>query len=124
VTTFAMPRPHPVMEVLLALTASRDARVELTADTLSVRLGLTWHAEIPRSSIRSAHPDPTRTVSVGAHGWGGRWLVNTTGSHLVGVILDPPARGRCLGVPISVRELRVSLADPDAFLAELDLPAV
>lgn len=118
-TTFPMAAPHPVMNVLLALTLSRNATVELTANTVAVRLGLTWQAEIPRASIRSAGPDPTRTISIGAHGWRGRWLVNTSTANLVVLTMDPPARGRCLGVPISVTELRVSLADPDAFLAEL-----
>jgi hypothetical protein len=119
VTIFAMPHPNPVMNVILAVGASSNPTVELTADTLTVRLGLSWRAEIPRSSIRTAAHDPVKKISIGAHGWGGRWLVNTTGTNLVVLTIDPPAGGRCLGVPISVKELRVSLADPDAFLAEL-----
>jgi len=122
-TTFAMPQPNPVINVILAVAASRHPTVELTADTLTVRLGLSWQAEIPRSSIRTAAHDPVTRVSIGAHGWGGRWLVNTTGTNLVVLTIDPPAKGRCLGVPITLKELRISLADPDAFLAELGVPA-
>ncbi|WP_051247378.1 hypothetical protein [Nocardioides halotolerans] len=90
-TTFAMPDPHPAIGALLAVTASRNATVELTADTLTVRLGLTWHAEIPRASITSAAPDPTRRISIGAHGWRGDWLVNTSTRGLVVLTIDPPA---------------------------------
>ena len=117
-----MPEPHPVINVILTVSASRNATVELSADTLTVRLGLTWHAEIPRSAIRTASPDPTRTISIGAHGWRGDWLVNTSTQGLVVLTIDPPAKARCVGVPISLKKLHLSLADPDAFLAELGAP--
>lgn len=117
-----MPDPNPVMNLLLTVSASRNATVDLTKDTLTVRLGLSWRAEIPRSSIRTAAHDPAKRISIGAHGWGGRWLVNTTGTNLVVLTIDPAAKARCLGVPISVKELRISLTDPDAFLAELGAP--
>jgi hypothetical protein len=122
VTTFAMPEPNPVMNVLLKLTLSRNATVELTADTLTVKLGVTWGAEIPRSSITAAGYDPLRTISIGAHGWRGDWLVNTSTTGLVVLTIDPEARGRCLGYPIRLRRLHLSLADPDAFLADLRVP--
>ena len=122
-TTFAMPRPHPVINVLLAVAASHRATVELTADTLTVRLGLSWRAEIPRGSIRTAAHDPLKTISVGAHGWRGEWLVNTSTTGLVVLTIDPEARGRCLGYPVRLRTLHLSLADPDAFLAELSVAA-
>jgi hypothetical protein len=117
-----MPEPNPVMNVLLKLTGSRNATVELSADTLEVRLGVTWSAEIPRGSITAAGYDPLRTINIGAHGWRGDWLVNTSTTGLVVLTIDPEARGRCLGYPISLRKLHLSLADPDAFLAELRVP--
>jgi hypothetical protein len=123
VTTFAMPEPNPVINVLLAVTASRKATVELTADALTVRLGLTWSATVPRADIRTAGHDPLRTISIGAHGWRGDWLVNTSTKGLVVLTIDPAGKGRCLGYPIKVRKLHLSLADPDVFLAELGAPA-
>jgi hypothetical protein len=120
-TRFEMPQPSPLMHILLTVTASRDAYVELGPDTLRVQLGITWRAEIPRASIVSAGHDATRTISIGAHGWGGDWLINTSTRGLVVLALDPPARARCLGMPHSLRKLHLSLADPDAFLAELAL---
>ncbi|HMM95212.1 hypothetical protein [Phycicoccus sp.] len=121
-STFAMRDPHPVMGAVLALAASRRATVELTDETLEVRLGLTWHARIPRASIRAAGHDPLRTISIGAHGWRGDWLVNTSRHGLVVLDLEPPAPGRCLGWPLRVHRLHLSLADPDAFLAALTVP--
>ena len=118
-----MPEPNPVINLLLAVTASRKATVELTADTLSVRLGLTWSATVPRADIRTAGHDPLRTISIGAHGWRGDWLVNTSTRGLVVLTIDPAGMARCLGYPIKVRKLHLSLADPDAFLAELGVPA-
>jgi hypothetical protein len=122
VTTFAMTEPHPVMNLLLTVTASRKAVVELTADSLTVKLGLTWSATIPRADIRSAGHDPVRTISIGAHGWRGDWLVNTSTQGLVVLTIEPEGKGRCLGYPIRLRKLHLSLADPDAFLAELGVP--
>jgi hypothetical protein len=119
VTTYAMPEPHPVLRPLLALTGFGGAAAELTDDTLRVRLGRTWSAVVSRRSITSAAPDPRRTISVGAHGWRGDWLVNTSPRGLVVLHLDPPAAARCLGVPLRVHTLRLSLADPDAFLSDL-----
>jgi hypothetical protein len=123
VTTFAMPQPNAVMQVLLTVAASSNATVELTTDTLTVRLGLSWRAEIARSSIKAAARDPLKTISIGAHGWRGEWLVNTSTKGLVVLTIDPEGRGRCLGYPIRLRKLHLSLADPDAFLAELGVAA-
>lgn len=114
-----MPDPHPVIGVVLAVAASRKGSVDVTADMVTVRLGLTWKAVIPRSSITSAAPDPMRTISIGAHGWRGEWLVNTSTKGLVRLMIDPPAKAHCLGVPIKLKALVVSLADPAAFLSEL-----
>ena len=118
-----MPQPNPAMRVLLTVAASSNGSVELTAETLTVRLGLSWRAEIPRSAIKTAARDPLRTISIGAHGWRGEWLVNTSTKGLVVLTIDPEGRGRCLGYPIKLRRLHLSLADPDAFLAELGAAA-
>jgi hypothetical protein len=118
-TTYSMPEPHPVLRPLLALTGFGGAAVELTDDTLTVDLGPAWRATIPRARVTSAERDPRHTISIGAHGWRGDWLVNTSPRGLVVLHLDPPADARCLGVPLRVRTLRLSLAEPDAFLSEL-----
>ncbi len=58
-------------------------------------------------------------ASRGAHGWRGRWLVNGAGDGLVVIDISPPARARVTGVPVRLRELTVSVEDPDALAAEL-----
>ena len=113
-----MPRPNPAIGALLAAIGARP-RVEVTEATLEVDLGWTFGVTVPRSSVVAVRDEPGRRVSIGAHGWRGRWLVNTTGSSLVTVRVDPPARGRCLGVPVTVRELTLSIADRAAFRADL-----
>ncbi|MCB0895363.1 MAG: hypothetical protein H6529_09250 [Nocardioides sp.] len=117
-TTHAMPRPNPAIGVLLSATGVRP-RVEVDAESLVVDLGWSFSVTVPRTAIWSVADEPGRRVSIGAHGWRGRWLVNTTGGSLVTVRLDPPARGRCLGLPVTVRELTLSIADRDAFRADL-----
>jgi len=56
----------------------------------------------------------------GAHGWRGRWLVNGSANGLVQVTIDPPQHGRCLVFAIRVRQLTLSLDDPDGFVAVLN----
>jgi hypothetical protein len=36
--------------------------------------------------------------------------------------IDPRARGRCAFIPVKIRELTLSLEDPDAFIAALQSP--
>ena len=81
-------------------------------------MGWAFSAELPRSSIRSARRAGT-AISIGVHGWRGRWLVNGAAGPLVAVTIDPPAPARVLGVPIRLRELTVSVDDPDAAAGEL-----
>ena len=121
-TTFAMPAPHPVIGALLTAAAARHSRVEVTDTAVVVQLGLAWRVTIPRTSIVAARREARTTLSAGAHGWRGRWLVNTVGRNLVNLTIDPAVTARLLGVPVTVRDLAISLEDPAAFLAELDAP--
>ena len=93
--------------------------VELGADAVTVRMGWAFNATIDRSAVRAVRPVTDRVLSRGVHGWRGRWLVNGSAEGLVEIELDPPARARAVGVPVRVELLRVSVVDPDGFLAEL-----
>ena len=80
-----------------------------------------FRADVPRPSLRS--PRRVRnSISIGVHGWGGRWLVNGAAGPLVAVAIDPPARARVLGFPVRLRELIVSVEDPAAVIDELSAP--
>jgi hypothetical protein len=113
------------MKALLAtlLVRERDTGVDLGDTDLDVRLGWQFTVRIPRSSVVTAVRDHRRVYGWGAHtSFRGRWLVNTSSHGQVRLTLDPPARGRCTGVPVTVRELRLSLQDPDGFLDALRPP--
>ena len=107
------------MNAVLTLGAIPESSryVELDDDALVVRLGWGFRLTVSRPSVVAALPDHGRIGGIGAHGWRGTWLVNTTSKGLVRLELDPPGRATVCGVPVRVRVLRVSLADPDAFLA-------
>ena len=97
----------------------RFAHIDVSATEVDVHLGWTFSSRFPRSSVQAARLHDRRTISRGAHGWRGRWLVNGAGTGLVSITLDPPARGWVTGVPVKVRELIVSADAPDDLVAAL-----
>ena len=98
----------------------RRAWVEVDGDEVRVRMSWGFSADIPRSAVRSVRPwSGRRPLSIGVHGWRGRWLVNGSRDGLVVVEIDPPQRARVAGVPVSLRELIVSVEHPDALVAAL-----
>jgi hypothetical protein len=103
---------------VLGLSPSRSW-VEVGDDQLRVRMSWAFSLDAPLVNVRDAGPDSGRVGGWGVHGWRGRWLVNGSSSGLVRVDLCPPARGRMGPVPISVRQLRVSVEDPDGLVAAL-----
>ncbi len=109
------------MNGLLRLCAIPERRryVDLDDTELAVRLGWAFHLRVPRASVVAALPDHGRVGGLGAHGWGGRWLVTTSSKGLVRLELDPPGRATVSGVPVTVRVLRVGLAAPESFLASV-----
>jgi hypothetical protein len=104
------------------LTGPRHCRVVLTADQLVVKMGLggwAFSAALPRSAVKSVQRVSGPVLGWGAHGWRGQWLVNGSGQGLVRMTIDPAGRGRCLIVPIKVKQLTLSLETPDEFVAAL-----
>jgi hypothetical protein len=109
----------------LFLVGPRHAVIELTDDTLIVRLGVGgygFRATIPRASIVAARPYNGFVGGWGGHGWAGRWLVNGSSKGIVEVTISPAQRASVLGVSVTLRQLRVSLVDRDGFLAALRVP--
>jgi hypothetical protein len=97
----------------------RHAFVEIGEEVVRVRMGWAFSGAVPRSSIRRAQRAPRVRLTAGVHGWGGRWLVNGAGVGIVAIEIDPPAAGEVCGVRVSLRELHVSVEQPEALLAEL-----
>ena len=103
-------------------TGRRFSRVVVSDVDVDVQLGWAFRAVIPRSSIRSARRWHGRVWGWGAHGWRGRWLVNGSSKGIVVLDIDPAGRGRVSGFPVALRELALSLEDPEGFCAALGLP--
>jgi hypothetical protein len=114
---------RPMRVLMTAILAGpRQCRVSLESDRLRVTMGpggWAFAANMPRSSIVGVERRSGRVWAWGAHGWRGRWLVNGSSRGLVRITIDPAARARCLLFPIKLRELTLSLEDPDALLAAL-----
>jgi len=93
--------------------------VEVDDEAIRVRMGWAFKLDAPLVNVRDAQPDHGRVWSWGVHGWRGRWLVNGSSSGVVRIDLNPSGRARVGPVPITVRELRVSVDDPEGLVAAL-----
>lgn len=112
---------RPVMSPLGAGPKFSHVDIDRDAGALVVRQGVFFRAVVPLASITAAAPHTSRTISRGAHGWAGRWLVNGSARGLVRLTIDPPATGYVVGVRVTLRELILSLTAPDDFIAALAL---
>ncbi|MFJ8043872.1 hypothetical protein ACIRBX_25560 [Kitasatospora sp. NPDC096147] len=97
----------------------RRSTVTLDASVVRVRMGWAFRAEIPIASITDAAPDRRPVSGWGVHGFSGRWLVNGSSQGIIALRIDPPVCCRMTGLPLRLRELRVSLDRPEEFLDAL-----
>ena len=87
----------------LFLMGPRTSWVEVGPVELRVRMGFAFRGTISRSSV--THVERTRPpISVGVHGWRGRWTVNGSRRGTVKIGIDPPASASFNGIPLRVRE--------------------
>jgi hypothetical protein len=93
--------------------------VEIDDEVIRVRMGWAFKLDAPLVTIRDARRDTTRVWSWGVHGWRGRWLVNGSSSGLVQIDVNPAVSARMGPFPITVRELRVSVDDPEGLVSQL-----
>lgn len=95
-------------------------RVRITVDDRGVRIkcGFWFRTVIPRDRIVSAERATRRVVSRGVHGFWGRWLVNGSSRGLVRLRIEPWVEVR-IPISLKLRDLTVSLDDPDGFLASV-----
>jgi hypothetical protein len=101
------------------------SKVELDAGELRVGMGWALRARIPRASIAGASGSRPIWWAIGVHGdFHGDWLVNGSPKGIVWLAMDPPARARVMGIPVTLRRLGLGLEDPDGFLAALSVPAM
>jgi len=96
--------------LLLTLMPPRLSYIEIDGDTIRVRMAWAFRARFTRgdiSGVAAGRP----VVSIGVHGWRGRWLVNGANRPIARITLALPVRARVVGFPVTLRELWVSVAD-------------
>jgi hypothetical protein len=93
--------------------------MEVEGDEVRVRMGWAFRSRFPKTAVASAaetHPNP---FSRGVHGFAGRWLVNGSGQGILTIDLAPDQRAYVMGIPVRLRQLMVSVAEPLALAAVL-----
>jgi hypothetical protein len=102
------------------LIRSNACFLELDAENIRVQMSWAFRARFPRSNVsRAALGVEGMILGLGVHGFAGRWLVNGSLDGLLTLQLAPEQRAFVLGFPVKLRELQLSLDDPDAFLASV-----
>ena len=97
----------------------RFSRVVVDDASIDVRLGIAFRGRVDRSAVTGIRPWHGRVLGWGAHGWRGKWLVNGSSKDIVVLDVEPPGAALVLGFPVSVRELALSLEDPDRFCSAI-----
>ena len=124
----APPRSFPIRYSRLSRVffvplrlGARHAKVELTGDTLRVRMGWAFRADIPRRSFRRAalHRDVWWAIGVHSDRRFKSWLVNGSSKGIIFLDLLPPAEGRAGPFPVTIERLGLGLEDPEGFLRQL-----
>ena len=124
----APPRSFPIRYSRLSrwffaplLLGARHTKVELTEDTLRIRMGWAFRAQIPRRSVRRAalHRDVWWAIGVHSDLRFKTWLVNGSSKGIVFLDILPPAKGRMGPFRITIERLGLGLEDPDGFVREL-----
>ncbi len=95
----------------------KNSELRVEAGELHVKMGWAFSAAIPLTSIKSAEPITTRVYSAGVHYGFGRWLVNGSYKGLVKLSIEPAAQAKMWKRSATVRELWISVTDPDALIA-------
>ncbi len=111
-------RVYGLVSTALLLFPS-DSFVEVAGDSVHVRMGWGFRSSFPLSAVRGVTPLARRPLSRGVHGFAGRWLVNGSGDGILTIELEPAQRAHVLGFPVRLRELLVSLEEPDALARSL-----
>ena len=96
------------------------SHIHITGEVVEIRMGWAFRCTVARISITEAVGDHSRVWGWGVHGWKGRWLVNGSSRNIVRLTISPAARASVCLVPVNLRELRVSVTNPEAFLDQIE----
>jgi hypothetical protein len=114
-------RYSPGKGILLRIVGlpAHGSYIEIGDGIVRIRLGWGFRVALDRSRVESAHRAPNVRLTAGAHGRRGRWLVNGASGPIVSIRLNGPVRAWVAGFPVRLREVSVSVADPDGLIAAL-----
>jgi hypothetical protein len=111
-------RWYRVLSSALLLPPS-ESYVEVRDGEIECKMGWAFRARFPRAAVAGTRRFERKPLSRGVHGFAGRWLVNGAGAPILAIDLVPPQRARVVGVPVRLRQLLVSVDDPDALAERL-----
>jgi hypothetical protein len=94
----------------IALMPRRFSYIEIDGGTIRVRMSYAFRAKFTRDDISDVGTHRP-IVSIGVHGWRGRWIVNGANRPIARITLALPTRARVVGVGVTVREILVSVDD-------------
>jgi len=94
----------------ILLVPRRFSYIEIDGGTIRIRMSYAFRTRFTRDDISEVSTHRP-VVSIGAHGWRGRWLVNGAHRPIARITLALPARARVLGIGVDVREILVSVHD-------------
>ena len=120
-STQEFPIRYGVFRPLLSVTGAgpRFSGVTVDGDTVRVRMGWMFRAEVPLSSITGVKHHTGLVGGIGVHGGRGWWLVNGGIKGIVEITIDPPASARVLGVRARLNRLQVGVRSPEGLMAVL-----
>jgi hypothetical protein len=96
----------------------KHALLRINNDTLQVRMGWAFKADIPLTSITEARRGGHRLgEGLGVHGARGEWLVNGSSNNIVELTIDPPVQAHAPLRQTKLRKLRISVSNPDSLIA-------
>ncbi len=115
------PLRYGVLKPLLTALGLGPGRsgVLVTPDAVEVTMGWAFSTRLPRPAVRRAEVKRGRVLSIGVHGWRGRWLVNGASTGVVAVELAADQRASALGLSVPLRSLLVGVEDPEGLADEL-----
>jgi hypothetical protein len=97
----------------------KGAAIRTSATHLHVKLGWAFEADIPLTSIVDIRRGERVIDGWGVRGRKGIWFVNGSSNDIVEVAIDPPLQARASHRRVDLHNLRISVSEPDAFIAAL-----
>jgi hypothetical protein len=111
-------RSYGILSSLLLLRPA-DSYLEIDDQEVRVKMGWAFRSRFPKSAVTQTAETNRHPLSRGVHGFAGRWLVNGSGQGIISISLSPTQRGYVMGVPVRLKQLKISVAEPSGMVEAL-----